>query len=86
MRDFNKKYSQEERETSASVATIDLFIKFDQELTKTIYKHRITGNCPSIFNSNGTIRKCQKSKILQEMHLKSVDYFKYIAFIDMGLL
>ena len=29
---------------------------------------------------------CQKYKILQEMHLKSVDYFKYISVIDIGLL
>ena len=47
-------------ESSASVATIDLFIKSDQELAKTIFEHKITGNCLSIFNSNGTIRKCQK--------------------------
>lgn len=47
-------------ESSASVATIHLFIKSDQELAKTIFEHRITGNCLSIFNSNGTIRKCQK--------------------------
>ena len=73
-------------ETSALVATIDLFIKRDQELAKTIFEHRITENCLSIFNSNGTIRKCQKSKILQEMHLKSVYYSKYFAIVDMGLL
>ena len=48
--------------------------------------HRITGNCLSILYSNGTIKKCQKSKILQEMHLKSLDYSKYIAIADMGLL
>ena len=28
----------------------------------------------------------QKSKILQEMHLKSVYYSKYIANVDIGLL
>ena len=84
--DFNKKHSQEEMETSALVATIDLFIKTDQELANAIFEHRIAGYCLSIFKSNGTIRKFQKSKILQEMHLKSVDYFKYIAIVDMGLL
>ena len=31
------------------------------------------------------IRKCRKPKILQEIHLKSVDYSKYIAVVDMGL-
>lgn len=28
----------------------------------------------------------KKSKILQKMHLKSVDYSKYITVVDMGLL
>ena len=83
---LNKKRSQEEMETSVLVATIDLFIKRNQELAKTIFEHRITENCLSIINSNGTIRKCQKSKILQEMHLKIVYYSKYIANVDMGLL
>ena len=48
--------------------------------------HRITGNCLSILYSNVTIKKCQKSKILQEMHLKSLDYSKYIAIAVMELL
>ena len=61
-------------EFSALVATINLFIKLIRSLFA--------------LNSTGTIRKCQKSKILQEMHLKSesVDYSKYIAIVDMGLL
>ena len=86
MPDFNKKHSQEEMETSALVATTDLFIKTDQELANAIFEHRIAGNCLSIIKSNRTKRKGQKSKMLQEMHLKSVDYSKYIAVIDMGLL
>ena len=73
-------------ETSALVATTDLFIKTDQELAKTIFEHKITGNRLSMFNSNGKIRKCQKFKILQKIHLKCVDYSKYIAVVDMGLL
>ena len=73
-------------ETSALLATIDLFIKTDQELAKTIFEHRITGNCLSIFSSNGTTRKCPKSKELQKIHWKCVDYSKYIAIVDMGLL
>ena len=73
-------------ETSALVATIDLFIKSDQELAKTKFEHRIIENCLSILNSNGTITMCQKSKILQEMHLKSVYYSKCIAIVDTRLL
>ena len=55
---LNKKHLQEEIENAALVATIDLSIKRDQEWTKTIFEHGITENCLSIFNSNGTIRKC----------------------------
>ena len=68
--DLNKKHSPEGMETSALVATIDLFIKNDEELAKTIFEHEL-------FNFNGTIRKC---------HLKSVYCSKYIAIVDMGLL
>ena len=84
--DLNKKHLQEEKKISALVGTIDLFIKSDQEFGKTIFEHRITENLLFIFNSNGTITKCQKSKILQKIHLKSVSYSEYIAIVDMGLL
>ena len=80
--DFNKNHSQEEM--GALVATN--LSKLIRSQLRQYLEHRITGNCLSIFNSNGTIRKCQKPKILQEMHLKSVDYSKYIAIVDMGLL
>ena len=71
----------------ALVATIDLSIKTDQELAQTIFEHRVTENCLYIFNFNGTSTSmCQKSKILQEMQSQSVDYFKYIEIVDIGLL
>ena len=47
-------------ENSALVATIDLFIKSDQELAKTTFEQRITGNCPSILNPMGQNSKFQK--------------------------
>ena len=70
-------------ESSAIVAAIDLFIKTNQELAKTIFKHSITGYCLTILNSNVSIRKSQKSKIL---HWKSVNYSNYIAILDVELL
>ena len=70
-------------ESSAIVAAIDLFIKTNQELAKTIFKHSITGYCLTILNSNVSIRKSQKSKIL---HWKSVNYYNYIAILDVELL
>ena len=47
-------------ETSALVATMDLFIKSDQELAKTAFEQRITGNCPSILHPMGQKPKFQK--------------------------
>ena len=55
--DFSKKHSLDERETSALVATTDLFIKTDEELAETIFEHRITRNWLSIFHANRTIKK-----------------------------
>ena len=49
---FNQKDSQEGMAFSDLVATIDLFMKTYQELSKTIFQHRITGNCLFTFNSN----------------------------------
>ena len=66
-------------ETSALVATVDQFIKSEQDLQGILL-------LLSIFNSNETIRKCRKSKILQDMHLKSFYYSKYIAIVDMRIL
>ena len=57
MSDFSKKHSLDERETSALVATPDLFIKTDEELAETIFEHRITRNWLSIFHANRTIKK-----------------------------
>ena len=84
--DINKKHLRRDGNFSFS-CNYWLIYKTDQELTETISERRITGSCLSILKSSGTIRKCQKSKILQEMHLKSIDFFKCnIAVAEMGLL
>ena len=70
--DINKKHSRRDRNFSF-ICNYWLVYKTDQELTETIFEHRITGSCLSILKSNGTKRKCQKSKMLQEIHLKSID-------------
>ena len=73
-------------ETSALVATIDLVLKTDKELAKTIFEHSMTENCLFIFQFNRKKRKCQKFEKFQEMQFKGVDYSKCIAIADMGLL
>ena len=78
--------SNKEMEAKALVATLDLIMKDNQELLRKVFEYRITENCLSIFNSNGSTRKCQKSKIVQEMEFKSLSLPTYITIVDMGLI
>ena len=73
-------------EIKALVATLDLVTKTDPELLRKVFDYRITENCLSIFNSNGSIRKCQKSKLIQAMELNPVSIRNYISIVDMGLI
>ena len=67
--------------------TIDLITRDNPELLKQVFENRVTDVCLSIFNANGTIRKCQKSKIVQEMLFKYVNHLSnYVAIVDMGLI
>ena len=52
-----------------------------------ILQHRVTEECLSLCNSNGTMRKTQKSKLVRIMNLvPSPAPRMYIAIVDMGLL
>ena len=52
-----------------------------------LLEHRIVEECVALFNSNGTYRKTQKSKLIQKLSLQSVDLQEpYIALIDMGMI
>ena len=72
-------------EVKALVAALDLVTKTD-ELLRKVFDYRITENRLSIFNSNGSIRKCQKSKLIQAMELNPVSIHNYISIVDMGLI
>ena len=52
-----------------------------------ILQHRVTDESMSIFNVNGSLRKCQKSKLLQTMTLSVKNEPEdYTAIIDMGFI
>ena len=52
-----------------------------------LLEHRVVEACVSLFNSNGTYRKTQKSKLVQKFSLQSVDLQEpYVALIDMGMI
>ena len=76
-----------EMERTALKALIDL-VEVNQlvNLPK-LLEHRVVEECVSLFNSNGTYRKTQKSKLVQKFSLQSV-YLQepYVALIDMGMI
>ena len=51
-----------------------------------IFENRITDECLSIFNANGTIRKNQKSKLKDSLTFEELHVLDYIAIIDAGFL
>ena len=49
-------------------------------------ENRITDECLSIFNADGTMRKVQKSKLIDRLQLKQIRSPQYIGIIDMGMI
>ena len=50
-------------------------------------KHRLTEECLTLFNVNGTFRKTQKSKLLQKLTQQCLDVSSpYTALVDMGMI
>ena len=73
-------------ESKAIISTLDLIMKNDNEVFKNVFNYQITENCLLIFISNGSIRKCQKFKLLQEMEFKETSFKEYIAKVDIGMI
>ena len=51
-----------------------------------LMRHRISEECLTLFNDNGTFRKTQKSKLLQNLTLQPLDVNSYTALMDMGII
>ncbi len=52
-----------------------------------LLEHRVIEECVALFNSNGSYRKTQKSKLIQKLTLQSVDLQEpYTALIDTGMI
>ena len=76
-----------EMEQSALKAVIDLVEVSQLVNLPELLEHRIVEECVALFNSNGTYRKTQKSKLIQKLSLQSVDLQEpYTALIDMGMI
>ncbi len=52
-----------------------------------VLQHRVTAECLSIFNVNGTMRKVQKSKLQEKLTMTPVpEPDVYTSIVDMGLI
>ena len=75
-------------ENKAIAEVISLVEKCDVKLNLIqIMEYRITEECLSLFNTNGTMVKVQKSKLVEKLNLipfQTVD--SYIALIDMRFM
>ena len=49
-------------------------------------KYRITEECLTLFNVNGSFRKTQKSKLLQKLVQEPIAVPSYTALVDMGMI
>jgi len=49
-------------------------------------KHRISEECLTLFNANGTFRKTQKSKLVQKLVLQPIGVDSYTALVDMCMI
>jgi hypothetical protein len=78
------KQGSAEMEGKAIISVIELVRKENPEMFKEIWNHRISDHCLSVFNHNGSIRKCQKSKLIEMLNFTEVCPQSYIAICDMG--
>ena len=53
-----------------------------------VMEYRVTDECLPIFNINGTMKKVQKSKLIDKLNLQPIANVQegYIAIVDMGFL
>ena len=76
-----------EMEQSALKAVIDLVEVSQLVNLHDLLENRVVEECLALFNSNGTYRKTQKSKLIQKLSLQPVDMQEpYIALIDMAMI
>ena len=76
-----------EMERNAVKAVIDLVEVSQLVNLPELLEHRVIEECVALFNSNGTYRKTQKSKLIQKLSLQPVHLQEpYIALIDMGMI
>lgn len=83
----NLKQATEEMQSKAFASVIKLVEANDDLKMEELMHHRVTDECLSIFNANGTMRKTQKSKLQEKLTMTSIPYRDiYTSIVDMGLI
>lgn len=83
----NLKGKAEGMERDAMASVVGLVDSSGTLQLEDIMQHRVTPECLSIFNANGTFRKSQKSKLLQKLNMDvTPEPEVYTSLIDMGLI
>ena len=77
-----KEKAEEAMQTKVAVKMIDMHAKEGSE----VFENRITDECLSVFNTNGTIRKCNKAKTKDVMKFVEISPKEYIVIVDAGYL
>ena len=79
------KMKQGEMESRVLASVVNL-VDVSGLLLPELMKHRVSEECLTLFNANGTFRKTQKSKLLQKLALQPLDVNSYVALVDMGMM
>ena len=83
----NLKVKTEEMEHKALASVLDLVENSGALKLEDVLQHRVTSECLSIFNANGTFCKAQKSKLQQILKMTVIaEPEVYSSIIDMGLI
>jgi len=83
----DKKIKSEQMENKAMSEVISLVEKSGAVEFSDIMANRITEESLALFNVNGTMRKVQKSKLLEKMTMSTIDSpTTYTAIVDMGFI
>ena len=83
----NLKQKTEEMQSKAFASIIKLVEESDGIKMEDVLGHRVSDECLSIFNANGSMRKNQKSKLQEKLTMTNIpEPNAYTSIIDMGLI
>ena len=84
----SKALSQSQMESAGLAAVIELAEGTGALTLEHILEHRVTDECLSLYNVDGSMRKTTKCKLLDYFNLQPVQYriTQYASIVDMGLI